>query len=154
MALRGADVYSQEGKRIGRVRDASSDYFIAFKRGLVMDEEFRIPVSAVSAVERGDSGRIVRVNLSEEQLRHGFEFSRGRPNSDVVSGAAGAESKIRQERQVIHYESIEPVNEPVAQQSAPPAVSEYLCDMCDKKFSKPESLQRHRARQHKAATGI
>ena len=152
MALRGADVYSQEGKRIGRVRDASSDYFIAFKRGLVMDEEFRIPVSAVSAVERGDSGRIVRVNLSEEQLRHGFEFSRGRPNSDVIGGAA-AESKIPQERQVIRYESIEPVNEPVAP-SAPPAVSEYLCDMCDKKFSKPESLQRHRARQHKAATGI
>ena len=153
MALRGADVYSQEGKRIGRVRDASSDYFIAFKRGLVMDEEFRIPVSAVSAVERGDSGRIVRVNLSEDQLRHGFEFSKGRPNSDVVSGAADAESKIRQERQVIHYESIEPVEKAVAP-SAPPAVSEYLCDMCDKKFSKAGSLQRHRAIKHKAATGI
>jgi sporulation protein YlmC with PRC-barrel domain len=151
LALRGADVYSQEGKRIGRVRDASSDYFIAFKRGLVMDEEFKIPVSAVSAVERGDSGRIVRVNLSEQQLRHGFEFSKGGPNSSFVSGAASAESKVP-ERQVIHYESIEPAKE--AATSAPHAVSEYLCDMCDKKFSKPSSLQRHRARQHKAATGV
>jgi sporulation protein YlmC with PRC-barrel domain len=91
---KGAEVYTLEGKRIGRIKEINSNYFTAFKRGLVTDEEFRIPMSAISAVENHDSSTIVRLSLNEDQVKHGYEFSKGKPNSEFVGGSAESEPKI------------------------------------------------------------
>jgi hypothetical protein len=151
--FRGAEVYTLEGKRVGRIKEISSNYFTALKRGIVTDEEFRIPMSAISAVESHGNATVVRLSLKEDQVKHGREFAKGKPNSEFASGAAESEPKIPVEKQVIHYESPHPVEASVAAER-PPAISEYLCDMCAEKFGSPSDLQEHRAARHKAPTGI
>lgn len=151
--FRDAEVYTLEGKRVGRVKEINASYFTAFNRGLVTDEEFRIPMSAVSAVENHDNATVIRLSLKEEQVKHGYEFTKGKPNSEFASGAAESEPKTPLEKQVIHYESAHPAETGRAA-DRPPVISEYLCDMCDEKFGSPSKLQEHRAAQHKAPTGI
>ena len=151
--FKDAEVYTLEGKKIGRISEIDSNYFTAYKHGLLTDEEFRIPVSAISAVENYEDGTVVRINMNEEQVRHGFEFASGRPNSEFMHGSSESEPKMPLEKQVIHYESVRPTQEQSAAER-PPAISQYLCDMCDEKFKSPDSLQEHRAERHKAATGI
>lgn len=90
---RGADVYTLEGKKVGRIREINSRYFTAFKRGIITDEEFRIPISSISAVESHGNVTVVRLSLKEEQVKHGYEFAKGRPNSEFASGAAESEPK-------------------------------------------------------------
>ena len=148
----GAEVYTLEGKKIGKVRKVDSSYFTAYRSGLVEDEEFRVPLSAISAVENEGNSTIIRLSISEEQIKHGFEFSSGKPNSEFASGAAESELKIPMDKQIIHYES-QPANEGEAVARPPPA-SEYLCDMCDARFDDSSELQEHRAEHHKAPTGI
>lgn len=151
--FRGAEVYTLEGKRVGKIKEVNTSYFTALNRGILTDEEFRIPMSAVSAVESHDDATIIRLSMSEEQVKHGYEFTKGRPNSEFASGAAESEPKIPLEKQVIHYESSQPA-EASRIPDRPPAVSEYLCDMCNEKFDSSSKLQEHRAAQHKAPTGI
>jgi hypothetical protein len=151
--LEGAEVYTREGKKIGRVGNINNDYFTAYDRGIMTDKEFRVPVSAISSVE-GDNPAAVRLDLSEEQLKHGFEFTSGRPNSEFVSGAAESEPKMPQEKQVIRYEPVQPAEQQRAEAEILPPISQYLCDMCDEKFRDSPSLQEHRAERHKAPTGI
>jgi hypothetical protein len=150
---RGAEVYTLEGKHVGRIKEINASYFTVFKRGIVTDEEFRIPISSISAVENHGNATVVRLSLKEEQVKHGHEFAKGRPNSEFASGTAESELKIPLEKQVIHYESSHPVEASRAA-DRPPAISEYLCDMCDEKFGSPSKLQEHRAARHKAPTGI
>lgn len=151
--FKDAEVYTLEGKRVGKIKEINTSYFTAFNRGLVTDEEFRIPMSAVSAVENHGNATVVRLSLKEEQLKHGYEFTKGKPNSEFASGAAESEPKIPLEKQVIHYESSHPA-EASRTADRPPAISEYLCDMCNEKFVSSSKLQEHRAAQHKAPTGI
>lgn len=139
---------------MGRIKEINARYFTAFKRGLVTDEEFRIPISAISAVENYDSATTaVRLSLKEEQLKHGYEFARAKPNSEFASGVAESERKILLEKPMIRYESPHPVEETIMAERPPP-ISEYLCDMCNEKFGSPGELQEHRVAQHKAPTGI
>jgi hypothetical protein len=149
---KGAQVYTLEGKKIGRIKDVDSGYFTAFRRGILTDEKFRIPMSAISTVEKVGSSTIVRLSLKEEQVKHGYEFAKGRPNSEFIGGSLASEPKIPAERQVIRYESIHTEEE--SRIERPPAISEYVCDMCDEKFDSPQKLQEHRGMQHKAPTGI
>lgn len=149
----GAKVYTLEGKNIGKIKESDADHFTAFKRGLVSDEEFRIPMSAISTVENHGDFMIVRLNLKEEQVKHGYEFAKGRPNSEFMHGTVESEPKIPDERQLIRYEPTQGAEE-VRAISRPPAISEYRCDMCNEKFGSPPELQEHRVAQHKAPTGI
>lgn len=151
-----AEVYTLEGKSIGRIKESNADYFTTFKRGLVTDEEFRIPISAISAIENDGNSNIVRLSMKEEQIKHGYEFTKGRPNSDFMHGIAESEPKIPEERQVIRYEPTQDAEktETTTITKRPPAISEYLCDMCNEKFGSPQELQEHRAERHKAPTGI
>jgi hypothetical protein len=150
---RGVEVYTLEGKSIGRIKEINSSYFTAFKRGLVADEEFRIPMSAISSVENDGSSTRIRLSLNEEQVKHGFEFAKGKPNSEFMHGAAESEPKIPDERQLIRYEPTQGAEE-VRVAKRPPAISEYLCDMCDEKFTSAADLQEHRGARHKAPTGV
>ena len=152
--LEGAEVYTREGKKVGKVGKVNRDYFTAYDRGIVTDSEFRVPMSAISSLESDSEPAVVRLNLDEDQLKHGFEFASGKPNSEFVRGAAESEPKIPLEKQVIRYEPVQPAEQQRAEAENLPPISQYLCDMCDEKFRDPRSLQEHRAERHKAPTGI
>jgi sporulation protein YlmC with PRC-barrel domain len=77
------EVITSDGKKIGKVkRIENEDYFIVYKKGLLTDEEIRVPVSAIITRKDGSvNSEPIRLNMSEETLKHGYEFVQGQPNS-------------------------------------------------------------------------
>ncbi len=156
--LENSKVYTSDGKSAGKITKVNTEYFTTYKKGLVTDEEYRIPLDAISSVQpANDDASIVRLALTEDQLKHGYEFVKGKPNSEFVSGEEESEPKVPFEKQLIHYEAMKPLEENIA--IAPPTEGlpqniEYSCDMCAEKFDDANSLQKHRAEIHKGPVGI
>lgn len=166
------EVITSDGKKIGKVkRIINEDYFIVYKKGLITDEEIRVPLSAILP-KKDDSvnSEPIRLNMTEETLKHGYEFVQSEPNSEFMHGIKESEPKLRLEKQLIHFEPIEPAEEPNnGGISSPPVtkqhqavfkpgeegtISLYTCDMCAAKFGKSEELQKHRGESHKAPVNI
>ena len=166
--VNAVDVLTSDGKKIGRVQEIGEDWILVYKKGLISNEEFRIPLSAIAKSESSNAPSQIALNLTEEQLKHGYEFLQAKPNSDFMHGLTKSEPKIMIEKQTIHYEpSIDadadnsltdgsmpiPVNQDrINNQYSTPDY--YACDMCDSQFSQADQLQKHRAEQHNAATNI
>jgi hypothetical protein len=165
------EVITLDGKKIGNVkRIESDDYFIVYKKGLLTDEEFRVPVSAILTRENSSANsKSIRLNMSEETLKHGYEFMRAQPNSEFMHGIKESEPKVRLEKQVMHFEPVVTVEEPNKTGISSPPVSKqnqavlkqgeesstlYSCDMCPAKFGKADELQKHRGESHKAPVNI
>jgi hypothetical protein len=166
------EVITLDGKKIGKVKKIENDdgHFIVYKKGLLTDEEFRVPVSAI--LTRGNisaNGNRIRLNMSEKTLKHGYQFAQAGPNSQFMHGIKESEPKVKLEKQVIHFEPVEAVEEPNKTGISSPPVSKqhqavlkqgeesstlYSCDMCPAKFKKAEELQKHRSESHKAAFNI
>src|SRR5215203_5333830 len=157
------EVITSDGKKIGKVKTIENeDYFIVSKKGLLTDEEIRVPATAILA-RKGDSAdnEPIRLNMSEETLKHGFEFMHGKQES---------EPKVSLQKQVIRFEPVVPTEEanktgisspPVTKQHEAVLKSDengttsyYSCDMCPAKFDKSEELQRHRGESHTAPVNI
>jgi hypothetical protein len=156
--LEDAEVYTLDGKSAGRIVEVNEEYFTSRKTGFVSDEEYRIPLDAISYIEpaKGDM-IIIRLALNEKQLKHGYEFIRGKPNSEFVSGKVESEPKLISEKPMIHYEAIEPLEENISLYSPTeelPHEVKYSCDMCKEKFDNADTLQRHRAIAHRGPIGI
>jgi hypothetical protein len=168
-----AEVITSDGKKIGKVKRIEKDgYFIVYKKGLLADEEIRIPVNAVLPKKDGSiNNEPIRLSMSEDTLKHGYEYVQGEPNSKFMHGKRESEPKLTLEKQVVHFEPVEPVEEPEERGIASPHVTEqhqaifkpgqeststnhYSCDMCPAKFDKPEELQKHRGESHKAPVNI
>lgn len=164
MALDNARVYTSDGKDAGRVTEADEEYFTSSRKGVVTDEEFRIPLGAIARVEPAEGGSsggdaVVRLALDEEQLKHGYEFVKGRPNSGLVKGRTGSELKLPLQKQVIRYEALRADGNDAPATAAAPAAdlprdAEYSCDMCAEKFGGADDLQRHRSEAHGGPVGI
>ena len=171
----GAEVFTSDGKKIGQVKRIDNDsYFIVYKKGLLQDEEIRVPVSAI--LPRNDSSvnnsqQPIWLNMSEDMLKHGYEFVQGKPNSEFMHGRKESEPKLALGKQVVHFEPVEPVEEPNKTGiSSPPVAKQhqavlkpgektstialYSCDMCAAKFDNSEELQKHRGERHKAPVNI
>ncbi len=167
------EVITSDGKKIGKVkRIENEDYFIVYKEGLLADEEIRVPVSAILTRKDGSvNSEPIRLNMSEETLKHGYEFVQGEPNSEFMHGIKESEPKFRLEKQIIHFEPVEPAEEPNNRGiSSPPVTKQhqavlkpgeesttdtlYSCDMCPAKFDKSEELQKHRSESHKGPVNI
>jgi hypothetical protein len=168
------EVISLDGKKVGNLRRIeNNDYFIIYKKGLLTDEEFRVPTSAVLTGQDSNNsvhnGNLIRLNIREEDLKHGYEFVKGKPNSEFIHGLKKSEPKVNAEKQVIHFEPREPVEEsnktgisspPLSKQHQ--AVSKeyheqsslYSCDLCPAKFDKADELQKHRGESHKSPVNI
>jgi hypothetical protein len=156
-----AIVYTSDGKKIGKVTKVDTNYFIVYKKGLIGDEEFRIPVAAVSTYNTSAADTLsITLNLKEEEIKHGFEYvTDNKPNSDIVSGKSDIGYQIPLKKQVVHYEAF-----PQFEENAPssyssstdklPKHSQYICDMCMQKFDDSRILQKHRADKHSAPTGV
>jgi sporulation protein YlmC with PRC-barrel domain len=166
------EVITSDGKKIGKVKTIENeDYFIVSKKGLLTDEEIRVPATAILA-RKGDSAdnEPIRLNMSEETLKHGFEFVQAQPNSEFMHGKQESEPKVSLQKQVIRFEPVVPTEEanrtgisspPVTKQHEAVLKSDendttsyYSCDMCPAKFDKSEELQRHRGESHTAPVNI
>jgi hypothetical protein len=112
----------------------------------------------------------IRLNMTEQSLKHGHEIVKGQPNSQFMHGIRDSEPKLGPQKQVIHYD---PVESAEASQkwgiSSPPVSGDhqallkpgdennrtsYSCDMCPAKFDNSEELQKHRGESHKAPVNI
>jgi sporulation protein YlmC with PRC-barrel domain len=167
------EVITSDGKKIGKVKKIESDsYFIVYKKGALTEEEIRVPVSAIlPRKDRDVNSEPIRLNMSEETLKHGREFVKGEPNSEFMHGIKNSEPKLKLEKQLVHFQPVEPVEEANKRGiSSPPVAPQhqavlkpgeetsttalYSCDMCPAKFEKPEQLQNHRGESHKAPVNI
>jgi sporulation protein YlmC with PRC-barrel domain len=167
------EVITSDGKKIGKVkRIENKDYFIVYKKGVLTDEEIRVPVSAILTRKDGSvNSEPIMLNMSEETLKHGYEFVQGEPNSEFMHGIKESEPKFTLEKQLIHFEPVEPAEEPNKRGiSSPPVTKQhqavlkpgeesttdtlYSCDMCPAKFGKSKELQKHRGESHKAPVNI
>jgi hypothetical protein len=162
---KNAQVVTSDGKNIGTVKSSDSNSLIVFKKGVLRDEEFHIPINAVlhynrrSGDVREDNNGIpnITLNLSEEEVKHGFEFAGySKPNSDLISGKSNSGYKIGKE--TIRYEAFMPDSDknvnPASSTDKLPPRQEYICDMCMQKFYDSSELQDHRKDLHSAAIGI
>src|SRR5215218_7595743 len=109
-----SEVITLDGKKIGKVkRTENDDYFIVYKKGLLTDEEFRVPVSAILTKENiSGNGKPIMLNMSEQTLKHGYQFVQAEPNSQFMHGIKESEPKVKLEKQVMHFEPVEPAEEP------------------------------------------
>src|SRR5215216_5510967 len=108
------EVITSDGKKIGKVKTIENeDYFIVSKKGLLTDEEIRVPATAILA-RKGDSAdnEPIRLNMSEETLKHGFEFVQAQPNSEFMHGKQESELKVSLQKQVIRFEPVVPTEKP------------------------------------------
>jgi hypothetical protein len=171
--FKNGQVVTSDGKKIGIVKSLNNNCLVAFKKGLLRDEEFHIPIDAISHYGSKSSKNIkdnsaskaktaksvsIRLNLSEKEVRHGFEFvGDNKPNSDLVSGKSGSGYNMGL-RETIRYEALMPNSEknlaPASSTDKLPSKQEYICDMCMQRFYYPNELQDHRKDLHSAATGV
>jgi hypothetical protein len=162
-----AYVYDLDGKNIGKVsRVLDSDYLLVKKRGLLTDEEFRVPISCISHFTSSDGHLSIRLNINRDRLKYGFE---------VLSGASGGAipsshqpNLIPTSKEVIRYTVNEAelknkeqsdlehniTNSSFYKNYRTPRDTFFVCEMCMERFDKQEKLQVHRGLKHNAATGI
>ena len=166
------EVITSDGKKMGKVkRIENEDYFIVSKKGLLTDEEIRIPVTAIVTRKGGSAdNEPIRLNMSEETLKHGFEYVQAEPNSEFMHGKQESEPKVSLQKQVIRFEPVVPTEDSNKTGISSPPVSKhheavlksgedgttslFSCDMCPARFDKSEELQRHRGESHKAPVNI
>ena len=158
MTLENAEVYTLDERNVGKIIKVDSEYFTSRKSGFFSDAEYRIPLDTISHIETVKNDQsIVRIKLNEEQLKHGHEFVKGKPNSEFVSGRTNSEPKLPSEKPIIHYEAIEPLEENISISSPTeglPHQVRYSCDMCEANFDRADNLQEHRLKEHKGPIGI
>jgi hypothetical protein len=164
---KNAQVITSDGKKIGTVQFSDSKFLFISRNGILRDEEFHIPVTAISHYDR-KSGSVrednynitnIKLNLSEDEVRHGFEYlGNNKPNSDLISGRADSSYSVGFEKESIRYETLNSDFEknvnPASSTDKLPSEEEYICDLCMSKFYDSSQLQIHRKNQHSAATGV
>jgi hypothetical protein len=141
------------------------------KKALLTDEEIRVPMSAILPRKDGSSNNEpIRLSMTEESLKHGREIVKGKPNSEFMHGIKESEPKLGPQKQLIHFDPMEPAEESKKWGlSSPPVTGEhqavlkpydksyrtlYSCDMCLAKFDNSDLLQKHRGELHKAPVNI
>lgn len=149
-----AKVYSSDRKELGSVSGTNDDYFVSLKQGLIIDEEYRIPIRAVEGVLPGKEEMIIEVGLNEEQLRHGYEIVEGRTGSDLVKGRVGSELRMPTGKQLIRYNALEYYHHADLDKAKGLRPLGYACDMCHAKFDSPRTLEKHRSKVHKGPVGL
>lgn len=150
----GAKVYSSDRKDMGEISNINGDYFVSIKHGVIVDEEYRIPIRAVEGVLPENTDMIVEVGLNQDQLRHGYEVLDERTGSDLIKGKTDSELKLPSGKQRIRYNAIEYYQRVHLDRTKGNIPSGYACDMCNAKFDKASALEKHRLRIHKEPVGL
>jgi hypothetical protein len=164
---KNAQVMTSDGKIIGTVKSSDTDSLLIFNNGPLRDEEFHVPITAVSHYDR-KSGEVrdddngvsnIKLNLSEEEVKHGYEFiGKNKPNSNLISGKTNSTYNVGLRKETVRYEAFRSDFEknvnPASSIDKLPSEEEYICDLCMQKFYGSNELQEHRKNQHSAATGV
>ena len=164
VTLSGYNVFTSERKnkkKIGKVTKIDRNHLIVYRKGIVSDEEYKIPTSAITHFNR--EKRSIKLKLTENELKHGFEFVKAKPNSDLVAGKTNSGYKMPLEKELIHYEPLgaeekgnnnnndairDNKNEKLLTSNN--NVHEFICEMCMERFDESNKLQRHRINTHNA----
>lgn len=160
------DVITSDGKKIGKAYGTDDhDHLLVYKKGLLSDEQFKIPISAIIEEYDEISKDSIKLKLTEEQLKHAYKFLAAEPNSEFMHGKAESEPKLQLKKQVVQYEP--PVSadtdNTLTVGSSPIPIKEgqgysipegYRCDMCAANFNDVDLLEKHRSQAHKAPTNI
>lgn len=164
----GASVYDSGGKLIGKVSTlVNHGYLLVKKKGVLTNEEFRVPVSSISHFSSSSNDNVsIRLKVDQSRLKHG---------SEVINGASGGSIPSTHEsdliptsKEVVRYtvNEMEFENEQgFALDTDITTSSEYrkdrmpldtlfACDMCMEKFDNEEKLQVHRSLKHNAAIDV
>jgi hypothetical protein len=163
------DVITSDGKNIGKVYSTDEDeedHLIVYKKGLLTDQKFRIPVSAI-VVEESSAHleNSIRLDLTEEQLKHGYQFLKSEPNSEFMHGKRESEPKVRLKKQIIQFEPATKADadNALTTGSNPIPIQEgqgysiprgYRCDMCTGSFEEVNQLEKHRSEIHHTSANI
>ncbi len=149
MIIKGAKVHTSHEKDVGTVTKVDREYFTSYKKGIITDKEYRIPLHSMLKIKYEKESSIILLTMTEDQLRHGY-MTEGRANATGIVD-------ISLKKQVIHYEAINPADAaslPPKGEDHRPFSSEYVCDMCAERSSDANSTQEHRKDIHKGPTGI
>jgi hypothetical protein len=160
VTLNGYNVFTSESKnrkKIGKVTKIDRNYLVVYRKGVVSDEEYRIPTSAITHFNREE--RRINLKLSKNQLKHGFEFVKAKPNSDFVAGKTNSGYKILLEKELVHYESLGAeekgssndnniIDNIKNEKLSSSTTNEFICEMCMERFNESNKLQRHRIDNH------
>jgi hypothetical protein len=163
----GATVYDLDGKFLGKVsRVVNSDYFLAEKKGLLSDEEFRVPISCILHFSSSNNNLSIRLNINQSKLKHGSEVIRGTSGGSIPS--SHEPDLIPTSKEVIRYTVNETeyhneqgselqkdiINSVEYKKDRIPEEINFACDLCTEKFDNEERLQIHRSLKHNTAIGV
>ena len=74
--LIGLEAITVDNHNLGKViaidETKQNRYFIALKKGLLKDEEFRIPANSITNISLNESK--LTINLKEDEVKHGYEL--------------------------------------------------------------------------------
>src|SRR5919198_2767451 len=155
VTLSGYNVFTSERKnkkKIGKVTKIDRNHLIVYRKGIVSDEEYKIPTSAITHFNR--EKRSIKLKLTENELKHGFEFVKAKPNSDFVAGKTNSGYKILLEKELVHYESLGAeekgssndnniIDNIKNEKLSSSTTNEFICEMCMERFNESNKLQRH-----------
>jgi hypothetical protein len=83
---KGASVYDSGGKLIGKVSaSVNHGYLLVKKKGVLTNEEFRVPISCISHLYSSNDNVSIRLKIDQSRLKH---------ESEVISGASGGSIPI------------------------------------------------------------
>jgi len=74
--LIGLEAITVDNQNLGKViaidETKQNRYFITLKKGLLKDEEFRIPANSITNISLNESK--LTINLKEDEVKHGTNF--------------------------------------------------------------------------------
>ena len=156
MDILGKEVITSDHESIGKVVRVDGEYFTTFKKGMITDEEYRVPLRSISQRGPKTDMRVVKLLIGSAQLKHGTEFTKERPNSDLIAGTSQSDLTLPTVKPRLRYEAmalseggtVTPTKDKLSNDV------EYGCDQCGSKFDNPESLEGHRRNAHGGPVGI
>jgi len=157
--LIGLEAITVDNQNLGKViaidETKQNHYFITKKKGLLKDEEFRIPANSITNISLNESK--LTINLKEDEVKHGYELLNQRdPSSDLISGKSNSSFSIPFQKDKIKYQSLSSdLDKPYPEKSDETVkVDKYICDMCQDQFKDISQFESHRKNKHSGPIGI
>jgi hypothetical protein len=157
--LIGFEAITADNKNLGKViaidETKQNQYFIALKKGLLKDEEFRIPSNSITTILVNESK--LTINLKEDEVKHGYELLNQRdPSSKLISGKSNSSFSIPFQKDKIKYQSLSSDLEKHYPEKPDETVKvdKYICEMCQDQFQDISEFESHRKNKHSGPIGI
>jgi sporulation protein YlmC with PRC-barrel domain len=156
----GLETITADNKNLGKVisidnKNKNQHYFIVLKKGLLKDEEFRIPFNSITQIL--DQKSKIIINLNEDEVKHGYEIltNSNSSSSNLISGKSNSSFSVPFEKEKIKYNSLSSnLEESKLEKSKEVGVDSYICEMCQDQFKDISEFELHRKNKHSGPVGI